>query len=72
MTIIYLINHSTSKLFNEVCKLKVFTGKQLEKPILNPLPETLGRLSGPDIFTRLPDELALIIEFDLPAVLRLH
>jgi hypothetical protein len=72
MTVIYLVNHSTSKLFNEVCNLKIFAGKQLEKDIHNPLPETLGRLSGPDIFTRLPDELALIIEFDLPAVFRFH
>ena len=53
-------------------KLKIFAGKQFKKDIHNPLPETLGRLSGPDILTRLPDEFALIIEFDLPAVFRLH
>jgi hypothetical protein len=56
----------------ETNNLKIFAGKQLEKQIHNPLPEILGRLSGPDIITGLPYELALIIEFDLPAVLRLH
>jgi hypothetical protein len=51
--------------------LEIFAGKQFKKPIHNPLPEILSRLPGPDIFTGLPSEPALIIEFDLPAVFRL-
>jgi hypothetical protein len=32
MTIIYLINHSTSKLFNQVCILSIFQ-KQIERSV---------------------------------------
>jgi hypothetical protein len=47
----YLCKSVSPKSLSNNRNLEIFTGKQLEKPILNPLPEALGRLSGSDIVT---------------------